>query len=107
MSAIDTSKMSQGKAEALEVTEDSRQASWDNPSFAGELFMGRFKSGLLWPFPVQGAEDRGAGDELLARLEKFLIEKVDAEKIDREQELGPEVIQGLAELGLWAMKIPK
>jgi alkylation response protein AidB-like acyl-CoA dehydrogenase len=107
MASIDTSKMSQGKADALEVTEDSRQTTWDHPSFAGNLFMGRFDEGLIWPFPAQSAEDKAVGDELLARLEKFLTEKVDAEKIDREQELGPEVVKGLAELGLFAMKIPK
>ena len=107
MSNIDTSKMSQGKADALEVTEDSRQTTWDNPSFAGELFMGRFRSDLLWPYPAQSEEDRQVGDELLGRLEKFLAEKVDADKIDREQELGAEVVKGLAELGLFAMKIPK
>jgi alkylation response protein AidB-like acyl-CoA dehydrogenase len=107
MSEIDTSKMSRGKADAMEVTEDSRQTSWEHPSFAGELFMGRFRSELLWPFPAQSDEDAQVGSELLASLEKFLTEKVDAEKIDREQELGPEVIKGLADLGLFAMKIPK
>jgi alkylation response protein AidB-like acyl-CoA dehydrogenase len=107
MSAIDTSKMSQGKADALQVTEDNRETEWNHPSFAGELFMGRFKDELVWPYPVQGPEDEKVGDELLARLEKFLAEKVDAEAIDREQELPAHVIKGLAELGLFGMKIPK
>jgi len=107
MSAIDTSKMSQGKADAMEVAEDSRQTAWENPSFTGELFMGRFRPELVWPYPVQGEEDRATGDELLGRLRSFLEEKVDAERVDREQEIGPEVIQGLAALGLFGMKIPK
>ncbi len=107
MSAIDTSKMSQGKADALQVTEDNRETEWNHPSFAGELFMGRFKDELVWPYPVQSAEDEKVGDELLARLEKFLAEKVDADAIDRDQELPASVIKGLAELGLFGMKIPK
>ncbi len=107
MAGLDTSKMSQGKADAMEVAEDSRQSSWEHPSFAGELFMGRLRKDLLWPFPVQSSEDRVLGDELLARLEKFLNEKVDADRIDREQELDAEVVKGLAELGLFGMKIPK
>lgn len=107
MSEIDTSKMSKGKADAMEVTEDSREISGELSSFAGGLFMGHFRSDLMWPFPAQSQEDSKAGAELLVRLEKFLAEKVDAEKIDREEELGPEVIQGLADLGLFAMKIPK
>jgi alkylation response protein AidB-like acyl-CoA dehydrogenase len=107
MSAIDTSKMSKGKADAMEVAEDSRQTAWENPSFVGELFMGRFRGDLVWPYPAQQAEDKRVGDELLAALEAFLSAKVDAEKIDREQELGADVIRGLAELGLFGMKIPK
>ena len=44
--ALDTSKMSKGKAEAMEIAEDSRQHAWEHPSFAGELFMGRLRSEL-------------------------------------------------------------
>ncbi len=62
---------------------------------------------LVWPYPVQGPEDEKIGDELLGRLEKFLETQVDAEAIDREQELPPHVIKGLAELGCFGMKIPK
>ena len=105
--SIDTSKMSQGKANAMEVAEDSRQTTWEHPSFAGGLFMGHFDDKLVWPYPVQGAEDKAVGDELLARLEAFLKAKVDAERIDREEEIPAEVIQGLADLGLFGMKIPK
>ncbi len=107
MSALDTSKMSQGKADAMEVAEDSRQVTWEHPSFAGELFMGRLRDELVYPYPVQSAEDKLVGDELLGRLESFLRDKVDADAIDRDQELGPDVIKGLAQLGLFGMKIPK
>jgi alkylation response protein AidB-like acyl-CoA dehydrogenase len=107
MSSIDTSKMSKGKADAMEVAEDSRQTTWELPSFSGELFMGRFRPELVWPFPAQNADDRRDGDEMLGRLEAFLAEKVDAEKIDLDQEIPAEVIRGLADLGLFGMKIPK
>jgi alkylation response protein AidB-like acyl-CoA dehydrogenase len=107
MSNIDTSKMSRGKAEALEVAEASRETSWEHPSFAGELFMGRFRESLLWPYPAQSEEDRRIGDELLGRIQAFLEKEVDAEAIDREQEIPAHVIRGLADLGLFGMKIPK
>ena len=107
MSAIDTSKMSKGKADAMEVAEDSRQTAWEHVSFAGELFMGRFREDLVWPYPVQSPEDLAVGDDLLKRLEAFLAANVDAEAIDREEELPASVIKGLAELGLFGMKIPK
>jgi alkylation response protein AidB-like acyl-CoA dehydrogenase len=107
MSNIDTSKMSQGKADALQVTEDNRETTWENRSFAGELFMGGFDDKLVWPYPAQPADDRAIGDELLGRLQSFLEREVDAEAIDREQEIPAHVIKGLAELGLFGMKIPK
>jgi alkylation response protein AidB-like acyl-CoA dehydrogenase len=107
MSNIDTSKMSAGKADALQVTEDNRETTWENRSFAGELFMGRFDDRLVWPYPAQPADDRAIGDELLSRLQAFLEKEVDAEAIDREQEIPAHVIKGLAELGLFGMKIPK
>ena len=40
MSTIDTSKMSAGQREALELTEAARSSDADR-SFAGALFMGR------------------------------------------------------------------
>jgi alkylation response protein AidB-like acyl-CoA dehydrogenase len=107
MSSIDTSKMSKGKADALEVAEASRQSEWEHRSFAGELFMGGFDERLVWPYPAQPAEDRAIGDELLARLQAYLEREVDAEAIDREQEIPAPVIRGLADLGLFGMKIPK
>jgi alkylation response protein AidB-like acyl-CoA dehydrogenase len=104
---IDTSKMSKGKQEALEVSEAARQAEWTQPSFAAEIFMGKFREKLIWPYPAQSAEDRKIGDELLVKLEDFLKKNVDADAIDREQEVPDKVLKGLAELGLFGMKIPK
>ncbi len=43
----------------------------------------------------------------MARLERFLMEKVDSDAIDREGKIPPAVVAGLAELGAFGMKIPK
>ena len=40
-SVIDTSRMSEGKRAALEIAESSRESTWEYPTFAGQLFMGR------------------------------------------------------------------
>ena len=37
--------------EALEVTEAAREATWHYPSFVAELFMGRVRTDLVFPFP--------------------------------------------------------
>jgi alkylation response protein AidB-like acyl-CoA dehydrogenase len=95
------------KREAMDVAEAARETEWKHPSFAAELFAGRFRPGLILPFPVQEAEDRRRGDEYLARVGKFLREKVDADQIDRTGELPAEVVRGLIDLGCFGMKIPK
>jgi len=95
------------KQEAMEMAEAARETTWENPSFVGELFMGRFHPDYILPYPVQMEEDRKVGDEYIARLEKFLQENLDPNEVDRTGELPKAVIDGLVELGAFAMKIPK
>src|SRR6059058_4521205 len=103
---IDTSKMSAGQRAALELTEAARDAATERGSFGGGLFMGRFDLGAIHPFPVQKPEDRDQGDAFLQRLERFLREKVDPDEIDRTGEVPPEVIEQLARMGAFGIKIP-
>ena len=102
---IDTSKMSEGQRAALELTEAARDATGEKASFAEGLFMGRLDLSRLLPFPEQSAEDRDQGDAFLQHLEKFLCEKVDADEIDRTGEIPHEVIDELAAMGAFGIKI--
>src|SRR2546421_5935526 len=102
---IDTSKMSAGQRAALELTEAARDAAAERGSFGGGLFMGRFDLEAIHPFPVQKPEDRDQGDAFLQRLEGFLREKVDPDAIDRTGEIPPEVIEQLAGMGAFGIKI--
>ncbi|HXV21947.1 MAG TPA: acyl-CoA dehydrogenase family protein [Desulfuromonadales bacterium] len=92
---------------ALAVAEAAREAEWRRPSFLGELFMGRLRSDLIFPWPEQDPAEKAAGDAVLAKLEAFLREHVDADRIDREKEVPREVIDGLKQLGLFGIKIPR
>src|SRR5438552_8143436 len=103
--AIDTSKMSAGQRAALELAEAARDATTERGSFAGGLFMGRFGLDAVHPFPSQRPEDRDQGDAFLQRLEKFLIEQVDPDEIDRTGEIPPETIKELAAMGAFGIKI--
>ncbi|MEZ5064394.1 MAG: acyl-CoA dehydrogenase family protein [bacterium] len=93
--------------EARALAEDARESEWTAPSFGAELFFGRFRPDLVFPYPEQDAEDRAIGDAYCAKLEKFLRENVDAAKIDAEETLPQHVIDGLIELGAFGMKIPE
>lgn len=92
---------------SLEVAESAREADWIKPSFVAQLFMGHLQHDLIFPYPEQGSEDRDAGDEILEKLKMFLVERVDADAIDREKEIPAGVYEGLAEMGLMGIKLPK
>ncbi|MDP9003216.1 MAG: acyl-CoA dehydrogenase family protein [Verrucomicrobiota bacterium] len=106
-SVIDTSKMSAGKAAALDLAESSRDPLDERGSFASNLFIGRYDFDRIFPYPDQSAEDRAAGDPFLAELRAYLEANVDADEIDRTGEIPQKNIEDLFAMGAFAIKIPK
>jgi alkylation response protein AidB-like acyl-CoA dehydrogenase len=106
-SVIDTSKMSEGKRAALELTEASRDPLDDRGSFASNLFIGRYDFGRIFPWPEQSADDRAAGEPFLAELKAYLEKNVDPDEIDRTGEIPQKNIDELFAMGAFAIKIPK
>ena len=102
---MDTSKMPAGQRAALELTEAAREAARAR-TFAAGLFMGEFNLAEISPFPIQSADDREKGGIFLNQLELLLREKVDADDIDRTGEIPQPVIDELAKLGAFGIKIP-
>lgn len=95
------------KIDALEIAESARDKEYRQPSFGGKIFMGEFDTSLIFPFPEQSEEDRQIGDEYIPKIEAFLREHLDPEEVDRTHEIPPGVLKGLAELGIFALKVPK
>ncbi|MEO3977351.1 acyl-CoA dehydrogenase family protein [Streptomyces sp. CAU 1734] len=93
------------EAEARQVAEAAREQDWRKPSFAKELFLGRFRLDLIHPHPLPAGEDTRRGEEFLARLREFCETRVDGALIEREARIPDEVINGLRELGALGMKI--
>src|SRR5436190_20629231 len=106
-SVIDTSKMSKGQREALELAEASRDPLDDRGSFASNLFIGRYDFSRIHPHPTQSAEDRAAGAEFLSSLKKYLRENTDADGIDRTGEIPQKHIDDLFAMGAFGVKLPK
>ncbi len=104
---IDTSKMSAGKAAALELAESSRDPLDERGSFASNLFIGRYDFDRIFPWPEQSAEDRAAGEEFLAELRKYLHGNVDADEIDRTGEIPQKNIDDLFAMGAFADQNPE
>jgi alkylation response protein AidB-like acyl-CoA dehydrogenase len=92
--------------EAREVAEAAREKDWEAPSFVRELFEGSFRLDLVHPFPVPSAEDLERARPFMEKLERFMRERVDSDKIDRDGKIPADVLQGLRELGAFGIKIP-
>src|SRR3989338_3654187 len=92
---------------SLEVAEEAREGVSKLPSFVGDLFEGRVRWDLVFPFPEQDPADKKIGDEFLARLESFLKANLDPDEVDRTGIIPDPVMKGLVELGCFGMKIPK
>ena len=91
--------------QAREVAEQAREATWRQPSFGKELFLGRLRLDLVHPHPSGSAEARERGEAFLAKLRDFCESKIDAAVIERDAQIPDEVIQGLKEIGAFGMKI--
>ncbi|MFC9117801.1 acyl-CoA dehydrogenase family protein [Streptomyces sp. NPDC057092] len=91
--------------EAREVAEAAREQDWRKPSFAKELFLGRFRPDLIHPHPLPADQDVQRGEEFLAKLRDFCETQIDGAAIEREAVIPDEVITGLKELGALGMKI--
>jgi alkylation response protein AidB-like acyl-CoA dehydrogenase len=92
--------------EAREVAEAAREQEW-NASFVKELFEGRLRLDLIHPFPEPTPEDVAKAAPFLARLDRFLAERVDGDLIDREAKVPADVIRDLQAMGAFGIKIPE
>ncbi|BAC70278.1 putative acyl-CoA dehydrogenase [Streptomyces avermitilis MA-4680 = NBRC 14893] len=91
--------------EARQVAEAAREQDWRKPSFAKELFLGRFRLDLIHPHPMPADEDAQRGEEFLAKLRDFCETEIDSARIEREARIPDETVNGLKELGALGMKI--
>ncbi len=99
--------ISQEKLKSLEFAESQREQEWKAPSFALKLFTGCLDFNLIHPFPKEDPQQKKACDEYMVKIEKFLRENLNPDEVDLTGEIPLKVYKGLAELGAFALKIPK
>jgi len=92
--------------ESREVAEAARETEWKAPSFLKELFLGNLRLDLVHPFP-QVPPERPEFRAFYDELKTFLIKEVDSDAIDRDGKIPQRVIQRLAKMGAFGMKVPK
>lgn len=103
--SIDTSNMSKGKAEALEIAEAARD-EMTQKSLAGGLYVGEFNYSNAYPFPTQPESDKIKSDQYVKELDQLFKNQIDADKIDEEGEIPTDVLKALAKLKAFALKVP-
>lgn len=98
--------MSEDELRSREVAEAAREKTWRGESFIRELFQGRLRLDLVDPLAAPDLS-RPRFKAFYEGLRRFLEEKVDSQKIDESGEYPRHVIDGLAALGAFGMKIPE
>jgi alkylation response protein AidB-like acyl-CoA dehydrogenase len=88
------------------VAEESREAEWRGSSFLREAFLGRLRPELV-PDESFDIHQRPEFEQYYRELSEFLRRDVDPVEIDTTGEYPQRVIDGLARLGAFGMKIPK
>ncbi|WP_020671425.1 acyl-CoA dehydrogenase family protein [Amycolatopsis nigrescens] len=92
--------------EARAVAEEARESGWQKPSFAKELYLGRFRLDLVHPHPRPTGEAAAKAEKFLTALREYCA-GLDGTVVERESKIPDEYVKGLAELGCFGIKIPE
>jgi hypothetical protein len=92
--------------QARRVAEDARERGWDKPSFGKELFLGRFRPGLVHPPPTPDPETEARAGLFLAKLREYCA-RLEGAVVERDARIPGEWVEGLAGLGCFGIKIPR
>jgi alkylation response protein AidB-like acyl-CoA dehydrogenase len=107
MTTMTTQGRKVDEREARQVAEAARETEWRAPSFAKELFLGRFQLDLIHPHPRQDPEEDARSAAFLSQLRAVCESELDGSVIERDAQIPDEYVKTLAELGVFGMKIPQ
>lgn len=99
-----TAKVHATEEQARALVEESRESTWAKPSFAKQMFLGKFRLDLIHPYPRPTTEDAEHTEAFLHRLRAY-CETLDGSVIEAESKIPAEYVRGLAELGCLGLKI--
>src|SRR6516165_6142021 len=74
--------------------------------FGKALFFGHFNAPMIFPYPEVKPEEREVVRPAVSEVRRFCEEHIDSAAIDRNADIPPEVIAGLARLGVLGMTAP-
>lgn len=76
-------------------------------SFMKSIFHGVIEHDLVFPYPEMKADERESVALMLDNVRKFCETRVDSSAIDRNHEIGEDVLAGMKEMGLFGLAIPE
>ncbi len=79
----------------------------DQMGFIKNLFWGRVREELVFPFPEVSSAEAAKADALLAELEHYLDTEHPSVQIDQEQHIPDWVIKRLFDMGVMGMTVPE
>ena len=93
------------RRQQMEQAEELLFSGPQKTGFAKDLYRGRFRAEAILPYPTLSPEARLMGDEAVEAVREFAETQIDPDRIDREADIPPEVIEGLGKLGVLGMTI--
>jgi acyl-CoA dehydrogenase family protein 9 len=77
-------------------------------SFLKSLLFGHIPEEMIFPYPrARDDESRESLELIVESVRRFAAEKIDSHRIDTEERLTADVLEGLKELGLLGLSIPE
>jgi hypothetical protein len=90
MTTMTTQGRKVDEREARQVAEAARETEWRAPSFAKELFLGRFQLDLIHPHPRQDPEEDARSAAFLSQLRAVCESELDGSVIERDAQIPDE-----------------
>lgn len=91
----------------IQETESMFGPEPEDMGFVKNLFWGRIREDITFPYPEQGPAEKAKTDKLLAELDDYLENEHPAIEIDQTQEIPDWVIKRLFDMGVLGMIIPE
>ncbi len=100
-------KVSQADQKMIQDIEVMMGPEPSEMGFVKNLFWGRFREDLVFPYPRESKEEKAKVGKLLAELEAYLKNEHPSIEIDRDQHIPQWAIDRLFEIGVMGMTVPE